>query len=148
MVIKKITDRSEADQLDQLLWEILWKPLDLPRNIRDSFKLEGECLELAAIIDNIIVGGLVANWTSSAEVEIRHLAIKQENHGQGIGAQLVVELLNRVSDQGCTKIRIIARNTSINFLRKLGFIASHEESPEHPLFKKHGITFEVLEKNV
>jgi len=148
IVIKEITDRSEAVQLDQLLWEMLWKPLDLPRNIRDSFKLEGECLELAAIIDDIIIGGLVVNWTSPSEVEIRHLVTKQETHGQGIGTQLVSELLDRVSDQGCTRIRTIARNTSSNFLRKLGFITSQEEPPEHPLFKKHGITFEVLEKNV
>ena len=148
IVIKEITDRSEAVQLDQLLWEMLWKPLDLPRNIRDSFKLEGECLELGAKIDGLLIGGLVANWTSPTEVEMRHLAIKQENHGQSIGTQLVTELLKRVSSQGCTRVHTIARNTSVNFLQKLGFITSQGEAPEHPLFKKHGITFELLEKTV
>ena len=147
-IVQEIKTSSEAEELDQLLWELLWKPLDLPRDIRASFKLEGECLELGARSDDLLVGGLVANWTSPVEVEIRHLAVNAETHGQGIGTQLVVELLKRVSRRGYARVRTIARNTSAGFLRKLGFTTAPGEPPEHPLFKKHGITFELLQMNV
>ena len=147
-MIQSLDSSSEVAELDQLLWEILWKPLDLPRDIRDSFKLEGERLELGAKVGNLLVGGLVANWTSLTEVEIRHLAVRPDSHGRGIGSRLVAELLERVVEQGCTRVHTIARNTSADFLRNLGFTTAPGEPPEHPLFKKHGITFELLQKDI
>ena len=48
-----------------LLWEILWKPLSLPNNIRDKFKFTGETIELVAKSDEILVGGLGANRISN-----------------------------------------------------------------------------------
>ncbi len=146
--IELLNSVTEVAKLDQLLWEILWKSLDLPRDIRDSFKLEGESLEFGAKVDNKLVGGLVANWISHTEVEIRHLAVRSEAHGQGIGTHLVTELLDHVAGQGCTRAHTIARNTTAGFLRKLGFKTATGEPPEHPLFKKYGITFELLEKDL
>ena len=37
---------QEAEELDQLLWEVLWKPLGFPRDIRQMFKIDGESIEL------------------------------------------------------------------------------------------------------
>jgi GNAT superfamily N-acetyltransferase len=146
--IHQIKSPSETEELDWLLWEVLWKPLELPRNIRDSFKLEGEHLELGARIDNAFIGGLVANWTSPTEVEIRHLAVKPQNQNQCVGTQLVARLLENISGKSCARVYAIARNTSAGFFRRLGFTTAPGEPPEHPLFKKQGITFELLEKNI
>jgi len=148
IAIEQIKAPTETAQLDELLWEVLWKPLGLARNVRDSFKLEGKCLEFCARIEGALIAGLVANWTSPTEVELRHIAVRPENQKQGIGAQLVAELLRHVSVQGCTRMHTIARNTAAHFFRKLGFTTAPGEPPEHPLFKKHGITFELLEKSV
>jgi ribosomal protein S18 acetylase RimI-like enzyme len=146
--IHQIKSPSETEELDRLLWEVLWKPLDLPRNIRNSFKLEGEYLELGARIDNSFIGGLVANWTSPTEVEIRHIAVKPQNQKQSIGTQLFAKLLEHISDKSCIRVHTIARNTSADFFRRLGFSTAPGEPPDHPLFKKQGITFELLEKSV
>ncbi len=139
---------AELSELDALLWEVLWKLLDLPRNVRDSFKPNGEGLELVARSEDVLVGGLVANWTSPEEVEIRHLAIKEEKQKQGIGVRLIEVLLEELSGQGCTRLHTIARTTSVAFFRKLGFRTAPGQPPEHPEFKKHGIRFELLQKDV
>ena len=38
-MIKVAESKNEIDQLDALLWQALWKPLDLPRNIKKEFSL-------------------------------------------------------------------------------------------------------------
>ncbi len=148
IAIDEIRTDSEMFQLYELLWEVLWKPLDLPKNIRESFKLEGKSLEFIARSDGALVGGLVANWTSDCDVEIRHIAIKPENQKQGIGIQLIDALLKRISNKNCDRVHTIARNTSVPFFQNLGFKIAPGITPEHPLFKRRGITFELMERNV
>ena len=134
--------------MDDLLWHVLWKPLDLPPNARESFKLEGECLELVAKVKGKLAGGLVANWTSPKEVEIRHIAVSAEAQNQGIGTKLVRQLISTVSQQGCSRIHTIARSTSVGFFEHLGFGPAPGRAPEHPVFRRHGIAFELMERNV
>ena len=148
ITIDESSEDFEISQLYDLLWEVLWKPLDLPKNIHKSFKLDGESLELIARSEGVLVGGLVAIWTSERDVEIRHIAIKPESQKQGIGTQLFDALLERISNQCCVRVYTVARNTSAPFFRKLGFETASGKLPDHALFKKHGITFELLERNV
>ncbi len=74
--ISLVNSKVESKELDALLWGVLWKPLVLLRNIRESFKLAGECLELIARADDRLLSGLVANWTSPTEIQLRHLGLK------------------------------------------------------------------------
>ena len=148
IAIDESSSDIEISQLYDLLWEVLWKPLDLPKNIQKSFKLDGESLELIARSKGVLVGGLVAVWNSERDVEIRHIAVKPESQKQGVGVRLIDALLERISKQGGVRIYTIARNTSAPFFRKLGFQTAPGIPPEHPLFKIHGITFELLERNV
>jgi GNAT superfamily N-acetyltransferase len=140
--------KTESMELDHLLWELLWKPLGLSRGFRGSFKPDGDCLELVVKADGRIVGGLVANWIGGSGVEIRHIALEREVQNRGIGRRLVMSLISTVSAQGCIRIQAIARSTSVGFFRKLGFTSSPFEPPEHPDFKKHGITFVLMEMDV
>ena len=148
IIIDESSEDFEISQLYDLLWEVLWKPLDLPKDIHESFKLDGESLELIARSEGVLVGGLVAIWTSERDIEIRHIAVKPECQKQGIGFQLIDALLERISNQGCVRLHAIARNTSAPFFRKLGFKTAPGNPPEHSLFKKHGIAFELLERDV
>jgi len=148
LTITPVCSPAESKELDLLLWEVLWRPLGLPRNLRDSFKHGGVPIEVVAKTGKILVGGLAADWTSSSEVEIRHLALREAFQKQGIGCRLVTSLISIVTAQGCHRLHTIARNTSVGFFRKLGFTASIGMPPEHPDFKKHGITFELMERKV
>ena len=90
----------------------------------------------------------MANWINDSEAELRHIALKPEVQNQGIGRQLVTSLISIISCQGCLRIHTIARNTSAGFFRNLGFKTAPGIPPEHSDFKKHGITFELMERNV
>lgn len=120
----------------------------LPRNIRQSFRIEGEAIELVAKIEGQVVGGLVAVWTGKEEIELRHLAVLTEAQNQRIGHSLVARLLEIVASRGCRRIHTIARNTSDPFFRKLGFTIAPGVAPEHPAFQEHGISFELMERKV
>ncbi len=147
LIISKPSNPKDAEELDLLLWDILWKPLSLPKNIRDRFKLTGETIELVAKSDGILVGGLVANLISPIDLEIRHIAVNPGSQRIGIGKGLVHALAEAISISGCERITTIARNTSVNFFNKLGFNIIRENKPtDHPDFLKHGITFEFMEK--
>jgi len=143
-----VNSSTESIELDHLLWEVLWKPLGLPRDFRSSLKLDGESLELVVKADRGIVGGLVANWIGDSEVEIRHNALSPEVQNRSKGRRLVTFLTSTVSGHGCIRVRTIARSTSAGFFRKLGFAISPGKPPQHPDFEKQGITFVLMKKDV
>ena len=137
LIMLKPGNPKDTEKLDLLLWKILWKPLSLPNNIRDRFKLAGETIELVAKSDRILVGGLVANWISPIDVEIRHIAVNPGSQRIGVGKGLVHALAEDISIRGCERITTIARNTSLNFFDKLGFNIIRENKPtDYPDFVK------------
>ncbi|NLO34449.1 MAG: GNAT family N-acetyltransferase [Candidatus Hydrogenedentes bacterium] len=145
-IIEVVTTADAAARLDELLWVVLWQPLGLPRDIRHTFGLEGEKFELLAQENRQVVGGLVAVWAGATEIELRHLAVASHAQGHGIGRSLVTEFYRIAKAKNCRRIHTIARNTSGEFFRTLGFQTAPGQAPEHPVFLEHGITFELMEK--
>ncbi len=146
ITIRKAKTPADASDLDTLLWDVLWKPLGLSRDVRKGFSIKGEQVELVALLDGNMVGGLVAVWTDKETVEIRHLAISVENQSRGIGKNLVTFLIEELSFKGCRSLHTFARNSSISFFEKLGFQITPGNTPGHPVFKKHNITFHLMER--
>jgi N-acetylglutamate synthase-like GNAT family acetyltransferase len=146
--IETVATTTDVAELDELLWHILWQPLGLLRGVRHAFSVDGEELELVAKENGRIVGGLVAVWTADAEVELRHLAVASNAQRHGNGRSLVAELVRIVASRKCRRIHTIARNTSADFFRQLGFRAAQGKAPDHPAFMKQGITFELMERIV
>jgi GNAT superfamily N-acetyltransferase len=143
-----VYSRKESLDFDRLLWKILWKPIGLPRDFRDLIKFDGDILELVAKLDGKIIGGIVAGNLNNSNVEIRHIAIKQEFQNKGIGRSLVTSLFSIASALGCSRINTIARNTSKGFFKKLNFRKSSGTPPIHPDFRKHGISFELMTRSI
>lgn len=148
MTAEIVRANEVATELDELLWMVLWKPLGLPRDIRGFFKLEGEETALVAQENAQLVGGLVAVRNEDAGLELRHLAVVSHAQGRGVGRSLVERLCRVAKTTKCRHIHTIARNTSAEFFRKLGFQTAAGCAPEHSVFLKHGITFELMEKIV
>ena len=144
--IRLVASESEFEDLDELFWKVLWEPLGLPRDIRKTFVVEGEGVDLIAVNGSSVIGGISANWIFPFEVDLRHLAVIPEFQRNNIGSLMVKKLISIVSQRNCVIIRTIARNTSSEFFKMLGFVPSADGNvPEHPAFKKHGISFEMLE---
>ena len=146
VTVEYVTSESDSEDLDCLLWEILWKPIGFPRDIRKSFEIGGKTLEVVARNKSCIVGGLVAVWTSAHEVEIRHIAVTDNRQKTGVGKKLINSLLETVTVQGCSRIHTVARNTSTGFFEKVGLTKIPGALLEHPAFAKHGIYFNPMEK--
>ena len=141
-----VTTADAAARLDELLWVVLWQPLGLPRDIRQTFSLAGKEFELIAQDNGQVLGGLVAVWSEDAEIELRHLAVAFHVQRHGIGRSLVTELCRIAKTRNCRRIHTIARNTSVEFFRALGFQTASGEAPAHPAFFERGITFELMER--
>jgi N-acetylglutamate synthase-like GNAT family acetyltransferase len=139
---------KDSDELDELLWRILWEPLHLPRSMRQEFKVEGESFELVAKENGRVTGGAVVIWTGDDEVELRHMAVEPEAQMQGTGRRLIDRLVEIVRSKGCRKIHTMARNTSVGFYENLGFRKAPGTVPAHPAFSKHGIFFELMDRFV
>jgi N-acetylglutamate synthase-like GNAT family acetyltransferase len=146
--IRKANTPADASDLDALLWNVLWKPLGLSRDVRKGFSIKGEQVELVALMEGHIVGGLVAVWTDKNSVEIRHIAVSAEKQCLGIGKKLVTVLIEELSLKGCRSLHTIARNSSVNFFKKLNFQNASGIAPEHPVFVKHNITFHLMERHI
>ena len=143
MNIKQAATQQEKEGLDRLLWEVLWKPLGLSRDVRESFKLDKPQIELVAIEHNNVIGALVANRLSGDEIEIRHIAVEPDFQKSSVGRQLVEELFRLVRHESPLKIQTHARNTSTGFFTELGF--SPAGSPvEVEQFKQHGINIQLM----
>lgn len=146
--VEIVKTAGDAAEVDELLWRVLWQPLNLPRDIRSNFNIDGEKLELAAKVESQIVGGLVAVCTAGDEIELRHLAVEPSHQRNSIGRSLVTELFHIASIKLCHRIHTIARNTSAAFFSELGFRAVPGKVPDHTVFLKHGITFVFMERIV
>jgi N-acetylglutamate synthase-like GNAT family acetyltransferase len=143
MIIEQADSEDKRTELDELLWEMLWQPFELPRTVRESLKLVGPQIELIALKDDVVIGALVANWISASEIEIRHLAVRQDFQRHGIGKKLVTELIRLAARNVPIQIQTHARNTSLEFFSNLGF---RPRGPrlKHVDFDKHGISFQQM----
>jgi N-acetylglutamate synthase-like GNAT family acetyltransferase len=144
--ITPLVSAMDANELDELLWRILWQPLGLQRDVRNEFKVDGESLELISKADGQVTGAVVAVWTGDAEIELRHIAVLTEFQKQGIGSRLVERVVQIAKPKGCRRIHTIARNTSVGFFKNNGFRKAKGIAPEHSVFKNHGIFFELMER--
>ncbi|NLD48750.1 MAG: GNAT family N-acetyltransferase [Clostridiaceae bacterium] len=144
--ISQITSIKESKDLDNLLWQVLWKPLSLSQNISETFQLTGKAIKFAASKERKLIGGLVAYFITPKEIEIRHIAVLPQFQRKSIGSALVKHLVSYASEKGCDRVYTIARTTSVDFFVKLGFkVNPHQKPQDHPAFIKHGITFHLLE---
>ena len=103
-----------------------------------------ECVrEIIAVEKDEVVGGLVANRLAEDEFEIRHIAVCTDYQGHSVGRMLIQELIREVGKGSTILIRTYARNTSMGFFSRLGFVPEGDLL-EHEDFIKHGIKFQQM----
>ena len=129
------------EAIDQLLWEILWEPVGLPRNVRQRFKLPGSEVIFVAMHRKQLVGTVVGQSQNEREMELRHLAVRPDMQGNGVGRGLVAKLVEYSLNHGYISISTHARNTSQTFFEKHGFQPVPGETLTHPVFDNPRINF-------
>lgn len=143
MKIKLAETEREEEELERLLWEVLWKPLGMERDAGRSFELDFPRIALIAVAGERIIGGLVAFRLAADHARIRHLAVRPGSRGNSIGRLLMAELLTMLRRDGPVMVDVIVRSTALDFYDKLGFTATGN-CPEHPAFARHGLTLHEM----
>jgi len=95
---------------------------DPSREIIEEYVNRGECF--VAVIEQQIIGVYVLLPTRPETVELVNVAVVEEQHGRGIGKQLVMDAIKVVKSKGYKTIEIGTGNSSIGQLalyQKCGF---------------------------
>ena len=143
MKIRQAGTERDQVELDQFLWEVLWEPLEFNRDVRKQFDLDVPHIDLMAFDGQTLVGALVAYYIKDPEVEIRHIAVKEEAQGNAVDKSLVESLIDLLSSEPVTKVSVYARSTSEGFYARCGFVP-YGNKFEHHLFVKHGISIQPM----
>ena len=102
-------------------WEALRKPLGMSKeSLADS--IEDESFHLMGVDDQnkVIASGRV-HFNSSAEAQIRYMAVDDNFKRKGIGSEIVFQLEDYASSKGAEFIILNAREKAIIFYKNLGY---------------------------
>ena len=96
-----------------------WSESNLQKELYTSFSRF-----LVAEHRGAVVGYMIA-WDVSGDIQINHIAVKEELRRKGIGRSLYNELVERMQRQGALKALLEVRSKNVDarlFYHKLGFI--------------------------
>lgn len=130
MPIKQIDHNSKQyEQMVQLRYDILRKPLNLNFNKKDLEKEKDDIL-IGAFDEDRILGCCILTQVSDKEIKLRQMAVQNNLQGKGIGASLMNYAENISRDKGYESISMHARKTAIGFYKSLGYKTAGEEFME------------------
>lgn len=141
--LQTVCSTEQARELDALLWEVLWRPIGLPRDFRKLISAGLVETELVALDGGAVVAGAVLAHYDD-RMEIRHLAVSQPYQRQGLGRRLV-QLAVDLAPEG-QPVETWARNTSLGFFDKLGFSVGEDAWREAEVFCDHDIRFRRMRR--
>jgi GNAT superfamily N-acetyltransferase len=135
---------TSSQELDQLLWEVLWRPLGFPREVRKTFPIEGSLRELGYFSNGKLLGGAVFSGDAGSIVEFHHLAVLSKAQGAGVGSALVESVVGSLPS-GTAKLVAWARSENASFFQKQGFRVLEEETFSPDLFARVGASLVRVE---
>ena len=120
-LIKSPETNQEWEAYLLFRWEVLRKPLGMSKeSLADS--IEDESFHLMGVDDQnkVIASGRV-HFNSSAEAQIRYMAVDDNFKRKGIGSEIVFQLEDYASSKGAEFIILNAREKAIIFYKNLGY---------------------------
>ncbi len=130
MPIKQIDhDSKEYEQMVQLRYDILRKPLNLHFD-KTNLEKEKDDILIGAFDEDRILGCCILTRTNDKEIKLRQMAVQNNLQGKGIGASLMNYAENISRDKGYELIYMHARVTAIGFYKSLGYKTIGEEFVE------------------
>jgi N-acetylglutamate synthase-like GNAT family acetyltransferase len=142
MRFETTSDKELLQQADQLMYDVLWEPFGLPRDIRSKFKVEGQEKVIVALDEDKVVGAMVL-IIQEAVAEIRHAAVYAKYQHSGLGRALFNHVLTLAMEYEVNKLEVYARNSAIDYWEKMGF-SDISGWLDHDFFVNHGIRFKRM----
>ena len=140
--IKSPETKSEWDKYFNFRWEMLRKPLGMPRDTLKD-KLEKKSHHLIVLSqNNEVIGSGRLHFNNSKEGQIRYMAVSNSIQRKGLGSEIVKELELIAKKRGIKQIVLNARENAISFYLSLGY-KEHE-----PYESDTGIPHTTMKKNL
>jgi len=142
MKIKQAEFQWEINSSDDLLFNTMFKPLNMDRSIKEELKVPGVEFHFVALESDMVVGSMVVVINNNS-AELRHAAVDEMYRNKGIGKQIWEEVKQFLFIKGINEIELFSRNTALEFWSKLGFYETSEWL-DHEKFLRHGIRYKKM----
>ncbi len=119
--IKQPESEEEFRHYYHLRWQLLRAPWNQAEG-SETDNIEAQCFHIMATDDEEkIIGIARLQFNSDTEAQIRYMAVIESYGGRGIGRALINVLEQRAKNSSHTKIILDARETAVDFYKKLGY---------------------------
>jgi predicted GNAT family N-acyltransferase len=124
--IKQPETDSEFARYYDLRWRILRAPWNQPRG-SEKDTIEQDCHHIiASTATGDIVGIGRLQFNSSAEAQIRYMAVEPEYEGRGIGRKIMTAIETIAADNSRSTIVLDAREPAVGFYQRLGYTVTEK----------------------
>jgi predicted GNAT family N-acyltransferase len=113
-------NEEEFQSYLQVRFEVLRKPLNMPQGTEKD-ELDLEAIHIIAKDGRKIVGGGRIHFVDEKTAQVRFMAVLNSFKGQGIGAEILLNLEKFAFNQGRNKIFLNAREPAVGFYEKCGY---------------------------
>jgi GNAT superfamily N-acetyltransferase len=112
----------ECDDILQLRYEVLRKPLGLMFDVEDISQEYGDIhMGCYDVNSDELTGCLLLRPITGERIKMRQVAVRPELHGKGIGRFMVTHSEKWSRDQGFEQMELHARLQAVDFYEKLGY---------------------------
>lgn len=113
---------AEWEDYFELRWRILRAPWDQPHGSeKDDREADSEHLMIVGPDSRPIAIGRL-HFNTSAEAQVRFMAVESKSQGRGLGGLILREFERRARAAGATSIVLNARDDAQRFYQKHGFV--------------------------
>lgn len=122
MISYKIIERNSPEYAQEISLRdrVLRKPLGLTFS-EEFLAAELDQLHLGMFEDEKLIACILAKNLGEGVFQLRQAAVSPDKQGMGLGKLLMSEIENRLSELGCKKITMHARDSALEFYLKLGY---------------------------
>ncbi len=122
MTIVSPVTPEDFEKYHQLRYEVLRQPWRQPRGSERA--PDDDTATHAMLLNEAqqVVGVCRLHRASAPEAQIRFMAIRADQQGQGLGHQLLTYLENIARQWGTQEITLQARENAVNFYRRNGYV--------------------------
>ena len=111
---------DEMKEYYHLRWKILREPLGLEEGTEKD-DLEDQSIHRVVKIDDQIIGVGRLHFVDDNDAQIRYMAVEDNFRESGVGKLIVDEFIKISENRNTKKIILYARESVIDFYKKLGF---------------------------
>lgn len=118
--VHPIKNKQELDDMYYQRWLVLRAPLGMDRGTEKD-KYDDSSFHLVAVCNDKVIGSARLRELSAEMGSIAYVSVLPDFRNQGIGTQLIKELIETAKQKNLKYLRLMTRISALEFYKKLGF---------------------------